>query len=83
MIEVSVCIGSACHLKGSYNVIQTLQQRIEEKGLHDKIELKAAFCMKQCQNPGVAVTIDGDSFSVAPEEAGKFFNTVLLPKLEA
>ena len=36
MVEVSVCIGSSCHLKGSYNVIQAFQQMIEENGLHDK-----------------------------------------------
>ena len=29
MIEVNVCIGTACHLRGSYNVVQTFQQMIE------------------------------------------------------
>jgi NADH:ubiquinone oxidoreductase subunit E len=37
MVELTVCIGSACYLKGSYNVIQTFQQIIEEKSLHDRI----------------------------------------------
>ncbi|MEI3163350.1 MAG: (2Fe-2S) ferredoxin domain-containing protein [Lachnospirales bacterium] len=36
MIKISVCIGSACHLKGSYNVINGIQQAIEKNGLSDK-----------------------------------------------
>ncbi|MGN0592047.1 MAG: (2Fe-2S) ferredoxin domain-containing protein, partial [Ruminococcus sp.] len=35
MVELNVCIGSSCHLKGSYNIIHTFQHLIEEKGLHD------------------------------------------------
>ena len=30
---VNVCVGSSCHLKGSYDVIQTLKRLIEENGL--------------------------------------------------
>ena len=29
-MKITVCIGSSCHLKGSYNVIQAFQQMIEE-----------------------------------------------------
>ena len=79
MIEISVCIGSSCHLKGSYNVIQTLQQLIEAEGLHGKIEMKAQFCMRQCQN-GVSVSLDGTPHSVSPETAREFFRTEVLPK---
>ena len=81
MIEISVCIGSSCHLKGSYNVIQTLQQRIEAEGLHDQIEMKAQFCMRQCQN-GVSVSVDGKAHSVSPETARDFFRLEVLPKIK-
>jgi len=53
MLELSVCIGSSCHLKGSYNIIQLFQQMMEEYALHDKIDFKANFCMKECQGGGV------------------------------
>jgi NADH:ubiquinone oxidoreductase subunit E len=53
MLELC-CIGSFCHIKGAYNLIQTFQQLIEEKNLHDRINFKSSFCMRQCQNPGVA-----------------------------
>lgn len=78
MIELNVCIGSSCHLKGSYNVIQTFQQLIEAMQLHDKIELKAQFCMKQCQN-GVSVSIGDKVFSVSPETAKSFFKSTIVP----
>src|SRR5690242_16239392 len=82
MAMLSVCIGSSCHLKGAYNVIQTFQQMMEEYGLtDDALTLKGAFCMKQCQNPGVGVMVDGVSYSLRPEEARAFFREHILPRL--
>jgi len=43
MLEIKICVGSSCHLKGSYNVINEFQHLIEEKALHDKIDIKATF----------------------------------------
>ncbi|MEE0681635.1 MAG: (2Fe-2S) ferredoxin domain-containing protein [Candidatus Gastranaerophilaceae bacterium] len=80
MVELSVCIGSSCHLKGSYNVIQTFQHLIEENALHDKVDFKATFCMKRCERPGVAVLLDGEEFSITPETAREFFKTTVMPR---
>ena len=77
MKELNVCIGSSCHLKGSYNIIQIFQKLIEEYALHEKIEMKAQFCMKQCQK-GVSVSLGDEVHSVSPETArGFFLNTVM------
>ena len=81
MIELNVCIGSSCHLKGSYNIIQTFQQLIEETVLHDKIEMKARFCMKQCRQ-GVSVAIGDEIFSVSPETARDFFRNVVATRID-
>lgn len=78
MIELSVCIGSSCHLKGSYNVIRTFEQLIEAQNLHDQLELKAQFCMQQCQN-GVSVSVGDKIYSVSPETAKSFFATTIVP----
>ena len=80
MVGLDICIGSSCHLKGSYNVIQTFQQMIEAGNLHEKLEMKAQFCMQQCQK-GVSVSLDGEVFSVSPEYAKTFFETVVIPKI--
>lgn len=79
MVELSVCIGSSCHLKGSYNVIQVFLQLIEENSLHDKINFRSAFCMKKCSNPGVTVSVDGTAYSLDAQEARHFFQTVVMP----
>ena len=80
MKELRVCIGSSCHLKGSYNVIQAFQQLIEAHDLQDKLEMKATFCMKQCQR-GVCVGFGDEIYSVSPETAKQFFMDTVLPTL--
>lgn len=79
MTELSVCIGSACHIKGSYNVVSTFQHMIEEYGLHDKLDFKAAFCMRECHQGGVCVTLNGDKLNIAPQTARAFFKERVLP----
>jgi NADH:ubiquinone oxidoreductase subunit E len=83
MIELSVCIGSSCHLKGSYNVIQVFQQLIEAYGAHDKIDFKATFCMKLCQQPGVSVSLDNITYNIPPNSAVDFFKTAVVPLLDS
>lgn len=56
---LSVCVGSSCHLKGSYDVIETFKKLIEKHGVADKIELRACFCLGRCSD-GVAVKADGN-----------------------
>jgi NADH:ubiquinone oxidoreductase subunit E len=80
MVELNVCVGSSCHLKGSYNVIQAFQQLVEEKSLHDKIDMKAQFCMKQCQK-GVSVSIGSEIYSVSPETVREFFSNTIMPMI--
>lgn len=81
MIELNICVGSSCHLKGSYNVIQTFQQLIEDNKLHDKIEMKAQFCMKNCQQ-GVSVSIGEEVHSVSPETAREFFRNIVAERIK-
>ncbi|HEX3021946.1 MAG TPA: (2Fe-2S) ferredoxin domain-containing protein [Lachnospiraceae bacterium] len=79
---ISVCIGSACHLKGSYDVINKLQELVEENDLGDKVELKAVFCLGNCQN-GVSVKIDEEDtiFSVTKKSVNDFFETEVKSRL--
>jgi NADH:ubiquinone oxidoreductase subunit E len=81
MVELCVCIGSSCHIKGSYNVIQTFQQLIEEQMLHDRVNFKSSFCQKQCQHPGVAVSVNGAVYQVTAETAGEFFTKEVSSKV--
>ena len=52
-MEVTICIGSSCHLKGSRDIISILQRLIALNRLEDQVELKGSFCMGECMNNGV------------------------------
>ena len=56
-MTLSVCVGSSCHLKGSYDVIEAFKALIDKHGVGDKIELKACFCLGRCTE-GVSVKAD-------------------------
>jgi len=59
-MNIKVCVGSSCHLKGSYDVIQTLKDVIKKYDVEDLIELQASFCLGYCAQ-GVTVQSDGYS----------------------
>lgn len=79
-VAVKICIGTYCHLRGAYNVLQLFQHEIEERDLHDKIEISGSFCMGHCEN-GVSVEVDGKIYSVSPESAREFFEGTILKQL--
>lgn len=78
-MKVTVCIGSSCHIKGSRQVVEQLQQLIADNNLKDKVDLGGTFCMGKCQQ-GVCVTVDDQFYSVSPETAEEFFNTNIKAK---
>lgn len=69
---VTVCIGSSCHLKGSREIIEKLQQLLRENNLEQEVELKGSFCMGQCVN-GVCIKIDEELYSLTPASTEQFF----------
>ena len=81
MVEVKVCVGTSCHLKGSYNVLTSFIGLVEAEKLHDRISLQAAFCMGSC-GQGVCVSVDGEKFSVTPDGMRAFFEERIRPKLK-
>ncbi len=79
-MKITVCIGSSCHIKGSRQVVEKLQELIKDKNLSDKVDLSGTFCMGKCQQ-GVCVTVDGEFFSVDPETVTEFFEENVLKKV--
>ena len=78
---LSVCVGSSCHLKGSYDVIETFKRLIAERGLGDKIELRACFCLGRCSD-GVAVKADSTYIlNVNGSNAAQKFDGEIVPLL--
>ena len=79
-MKVTVCIGSSCHIKGSRQVVEYLQNAITENGLDDKVKLNGPFCMGKCQQ-GVCVTIDDEFYSVTPDTVADFFENDIKAKV--
>ncbi len=80
-MKVTICVGSSCHIKGSRRVVEELQYLIKEHRLTDKVELSGSFCMGKCQQ-GVCVTVDGEFFSVSPDNVSSFFEKNILEKVD-
>lgn len=72
MLDITVCIGSSCHIKGARRVVDRLQQLIAQNGVGDKVTLSGTFCMGRCQE-GVCVSVNDEVFSVLPETVDAFF----------
>lgn len=79
-MRVTICIGSACHLKGSREVIAQMQSLVAENGVADRVDLNGAFCSGNCVN-GVCVTVDGQLYSVSPETTAEFFQKEVMGRL--
>lgn len=78
-MKITVCIGSSCHIKGSRQVVERLENFIKSNQLNDKVELCGTFCMGNCQQ-GVCVTVDDVFYSVTPETVTEFFDNQVLSK---
>ena len=79
-MKITVCIGSSCHIKGSRQVVEQLQDLIREHGVGDRVELAGTFCMGKCQQ-GVCVTVDDEFCSVSPETVEDFFTQHVLQRV--
>ena len=84
-MKVTVCIGSACHVKGAAKIVDELQYLIAQKNCGDKVELAGAFCMGKCAT-GVSVTVEEAGapvyHSLKPEDTKTFFEEQVAKKLK-
>ncbi len=80
MRTITVCVGSACHVKGSHHVIDRLQELIAQYGLEDEIELKASFCMDKCRG-NIGTVIDGEDITdLTKDNVDEIFEREFLKK---
>lgn len=78
MTDIVICIGSSCHLRGSRDVVMTLEKLVVNNDMKDKINLRGSFCMGECQN-GVCVEFLGKKYALNPTKAQSFFEETVLP----
>ena len=76
---IQICVGSACHIKGSPDIVQLLQSAVEEHGLTDEITLAGSFCIGKCNREGVTVQIDDEIHTgITKENFREFFSRNVL-----
>lgn len=47
-LEVNVCFGTGCFLKGSQKVLHDVLEHIRERNLDDVVTVSASFCFERC-----------------------------------
>jgi NADH:ubiquinone oxidoreductase subunit E len=81
MLRVSICVGSSCHLKGSYQIIKIFEEMVRTLSLEDRVELKASFCLGRCTD-GVAVNVENTPIEgVTKLNAKEIFEKHILSKV--
>lgn len=83
MTIIHVCVGSACHLKGSYNVIYAMQEEIDRHKLGEKVMVKAIFCLERCSEAvSVKINEDNEIHSVAESTVEQLFLQNIIPRVQ-
>jgi NADH:ubiquinone oxidoreductase subunit E len=78
-----LCMGSACHQMGVYDVLPKLQTLIKEHDLEDAVELKGSFCLETCSQ-GIVMKFKEERFSkISPENVEDVFNDKILPVIQS
>jgi len=55
-LEIRVCVGTSCYLKGAQDILHHVGRYIADKGLQDRVQVKATFCFEKCdKGPTVKV----------------------------
>ncbi|MDX9702259.1 MAG: NADH-dependent [FeFe] hydrogenase, group A6 [Candidatus Auribacterota bacterium] len=55
-LEIRVCVGTSCYLRGSQDLLHALLCDIHHSDLKDKVDVKATFCFEKCsQGPVVRI----------------------------
>ena len=80
-MNIFVCVGSSCHLRGSAKIVKLIKDAVKENNLEDKIKLSGAFCLGKCTE-GVSIKIDDEIIGgVSPDNFDDIFKKHVLDKI--
>jgi NADH:ubiquinone oxidoreductase subunit E len=78
-----LCMGSACHQLGVYEVLPQIQQLLGQYELEDKVELKGSFCLEICSSGIVMKFRDKFFIGINPNNVRQKFILEILPEIKA
>ena len=67
MIPVTVCVGTACYLRGSQDLLQKLLRRVAKAEGGERVDIRATFCSEGCDR-GPTVRVHGHTLHHASLE---------------
>ena len=62
---IQICVGSSCHLKGSYDVLEQMKSIVKKYNVEDVVTLQASFCLGDCAE---GVTVRSESGEGAEQQ---------------
>ena len=80
-MEILICVGSSCHLKGSYDVINLFKEAVKNNNLENDVTLRGTFCLGKCASLGVTIKVDNEIITgVTKENFDEVFKKYVLKK---
>ena len=79
MVNVSICVGSACHMKGAYATTKLFREELEKAGIADRVHLTASFCMGSCKDGPCAKVNDVTFYHVDAERVPSLIREEIVP----
>jgi NADH-quinone oxidoreductase subunit G len=69
-LQVNVCTGTNCFLKGSQQILHGVLDHVQQENLSERVAVSASFCFEKCDQ-GPTVSIDGNKLQKCTTEAVK------------
>lgn len=66
-VQIKVCVGTSCYLRGARDVLRRLSEEIERLGVEATVDLHGAFCFERCDR-GPNLVINGQEFDRVRQE---------------
>lgn len=77
-----LCMGSACHQLGVYEVLPKLQALMQSHHLEETVVLKGSFCLEICSD-GITMKFRDQHFiNISPQNIEEKFVQEILPAIQ-
>lgn len=80
--ELFLCMGSACHQLGVYEVLPVILRLLKMHELEATVELKGAFCLGPCRRGIVMQYKEHQFVDITADNAERIFVEEILPCLK-
>jgi NADH-quinone oxidoreductase subunit G len=47
-LQVCVCVGTSCYVRGSQKLLERIMQHVKEERLDNTVDVRATFCFEAC-----------------------------------